>query len=205
MKVYRANNGKKKISAVAICLLLTVVMAIGGTLAYLFTNTAPVTNTFKPAQAPNEIKETMTNNVKSNVYVQVPQNEKNVDVYLRVAVVVSWQDKDGNIGPKVPVKDTDYEVDMGDSKWVLHNGYYYYTDIVSPNESTEHLFDSITVVDGATPKGYALSVELLSQSIQAEGTNAKGEKPVQLAWGVTITEPTADNPAGSVTAYTPQP
>ena len=119
--------------------------------------------------------------------------------------LLEWQDKDGNIGPKVPVKDTDYEVDMGESKWVLHNGYYYYTDIVSPNESTEHLFDSITVVDGATPKGYALSVELLSQSIQAEGTNAKGEKPVQLAWGVTITEPTADNPAGSVTAYTPQP
>ena len=46
--------------------------------------------------------------------------------------------------------------------------------------------------------GYTLHVEIVSQSIQAEGTNAKGEKPVQLAWGVTIED-------GSVTAYTPQP
>ena len=35
MKDYKANNGKKKIYAIAICLLLTVVFAVGGTVAYL--------------------------------------------------------------------------------------------------------------------------------------------------------------------------
>ena len=32
--------------------------------------------------------------------------------------------------------------------------------------------------------GYTLHVEIVSQSIQAEGTDAVGVKPVVLAWGV---------------------
>ena len=119
MKVYRANNGKKKISALAICLLLTVVMAVGGTLAYLYTNTNAVTNTFKPAQAPNNIEETMNTDktVKSDVAISVPsltENPEAVDVYIRVAMVATWQgieaDNKGVIASKVPILGTDYKV-----------------------------------------------------------------------------------------------
>ena len=191
MKVYKTNNGKKKISAFVICLLLTVVIGISGTLAYLFTQTSPVTNTFNPAAAPNEIKETMANNVKSNVFVSIPsitENPKAVKVYVRAAMVVTWQDGEGNIAPIVPIEGTDYIVTMPEnSKWHKHvDSYYYYKEIVEPGECTENLFDSITVVEGKTPEGYALSVELLSQSIQAEGVNKDGVTPIALAWGITI-------------------
>ena len=189
MKFYKANNGKKKISAVAICLLLTVVMAVGGTLAYLFTNTQSVTNTFKPAQAPNEIQETMNTDktVKSDVYISVPQNEKNVKVYIRVAMVATWQNSAGEIASVTPVAGTDYIIDAGSSKWVKHtDGFYYYKEIVAPGGQTEKLFDSITVVDDKAPAGYTLHVELLSQSIQAEGTDASGKTPIEIAWKVKI-------------------
>lgn len=187
MKVYKANNGKKKISALTICLLLTVVMTVAGTLAYLFTNTDPVTNTFKPAAAPNEIVETMDEDrtVKSNVYVSVPHNEKNVDVYIRVAVVATWQDAQGNIAPTTPTETVDYIVDPGSNKWVKSttDGFYYYTESVAPNGRTENLFDRITVVAGRAPAGHTLHIEIMSQSIQAEGVKGT-TKAVVDAWGV---------------------
>lgn len=183
MKDYKANNGKKKIYAIAICLLLTVVFAVGGTVAYLLTSTPSVKNTFTPASAPNEIEENFNGEVKSGVKILVPQGDKNVDVYVRVAMVATWQDTAGNVAPATPVAGTDYIVDMGSDKWVKNGDFYYYTEVVAPGTETEVLFDSITVVEGKAPAGYTLHVELMSQSIQADGM--KGDmKVVESAWGV---------------------
>lgn len=181
MKVYKAN-GKKKISAIAICLLLTVVFAVGGTVAYLLAATPYVKNTFTSASAPNEIEEEFDGEEKTDVKVLVPSNPENVDVYIRVAMVATWQDEAGNVAPATPVAGTDYIVDMGSDKWVEKDGFYYYTEVVAPGSSTENLFDSIKVVDGRSPEGYTLHVELMSQSIQADGMNGD-TKAVVDAWG----------------------
>ena len=100
MKVYKANKGKKKISALAICLLLTVVMAIGGTLAYLFTSTSPVENTFAPAKVGNYVKETLAEDegkweiqnvtIVNNIGGQTG-NPEIVDAYIRAIVVANWR------------------------------------------------------------------------------------------------------------------
>ena len=72
---------------------------------------------------------------------------------------------------------------MGSDKWVKNGDFYYYTEVVAPGTETEVLFDSITVVEGKAPAGYTLHVELMSQSIQADGMNGD-MKVVESAWGV---------------------
>ena len=181
------KNSKKKISVLAICLLLTVVIAVGGTLAYLFTHTESVINIFQPAEAPNNIEETMNGTVKENVYISVPSlsdRPRAVKVFVRVAMIATWQDADGNIASVAPVAGTDYKVVPGSSKWVQHtDGFYYYKESVNPGDNTENLFNSIRAVNDGAPAGHTLHIEILSQSIQAEG--GKGStKAVIDAWGV---------------------
>lgn len=76
------------------------------------------------------------------------------------------------------------------------DGYYYYTQRVSCKEnqnSTQILFTGckpcIDQQTGRTPnqpEGYALSIEILSQSVQADGTDKAGIPAVTEAWGITV-------------------
>ena len=34
--------------------------------------------------------------------------------------------------------------------------------------------------------GYHLTIDIMAQTIQAKGVDAKGNKPIELAWGVDI-------------------
>ena len=50
-------------------------------------------------------------------------------------------------------------------------------------------FDSAKLITsceqvGSAPTGYALSVEIITQTIQADGVDSNGEKTVVLAWGI---------------------
>ena len=184
MKVYKANN-KKKFSVLAICLLLTALFAVSGTLAYLIASTNSVENTFTPADAPNVISEEMSGTVKSDVKVTVPSNEENVDVYIRATYVATWQNANGEIYSTMPVEGTDYSVELGTSgKWVKANGFYYYKESVAPGAETEVLIEKCEVLKAAPAEGYTLHVEILSQSVQAEGVAEDGNKAVEKAWGV---------------------
>jgi len=211
MKLYKANNSKKKISIVAICLLLTVVMVVGGTLAYLFISTEDVKNTFTPAKVGNHIEETLEgapgpNMVKTNVRVENSikgaTDLEIVNAYTRTKYIVTWQKTAGDVKYALPADISDYNVlfnldnsTTGDvpGKWVLHtDGYYYFTGIVAPGAATDILIRSIVPYENAASEGYTvedgykLNVEIISQSIQAEGTDAAGKTPIELAWKVKI-------------------
>ena len=125
--IYKANNGKKKISAIAICLLLTVVMATGATLAYLSTSTNPVKNTFTPAKVGNYVDEKFetidlgqgkTVTAKQNVTIQNAIRLEDgtitttdiVDAYIRATVVVTWRSQDGKFMPAT--KGIEYSINM---------------------------------------------------------------------------------------------
>ncbi|MBQ8603514.1 MAG: hypothetical protein IJ410_01535 [Oscillospiraceae bacterium] len=177
-QVYKAPGKKRRFSATAVCLLLTAVLAIGGTVAYLFTSSATVTNTFNPVTNTNEITEELNGNVKENVKIK---NTGSTDSYIRAKVIITWQDENNNVYPQLPQKDTDYTITAGSNKWKEYNGYYYYADIVAPGAYTENLIGSITPVTANVPEGYELHVEILAQSIQSTPDTA-----VQEAWGVTI-------------------
>lgn len=201
MKVYKANNGKKKISALAICLLLTVVMAIGGTLAYLFTSTSPVENTFAPAKVGNYVKETLAEDEgkweKQNVTIVnniggQTGNPEIVDAYIRAMVVANWKTSDNKILPAV--RGIDYSITFANGTgWVQNtaDGYYYYTKVVKPDGETGVFIKEVKPLLAAptghnADEGYTLHVEIISQSIQAEGTDAAGKTPIELAWKVKI-------------------
>ena len=159
-------------------LVVIAMGVVGGTVAYLVTNTTPVVNTFEPGYVKCVINEDFNDGdtVKENVTVT---NTGNVDAFIRAAIIVTW--KSGNdIVATVPVNGTDYRI-IGlepNAKWTKVGDYYYYNKKVSPGEKTSNLFDSCEVL---TDNGYTLSVEILADAIQAEP-----ERVVEENWHVTI-------------------
>ncbi|MBE6977154.1 MAG: hypothetical protein E7438_00725 [Ruminococcaceae bacterium] len=181
---------KKSIVLVALALLLTV--AVGTTLAYIFTNTDPVENTFKPSKVSCAVVETFEKNVKSNVKIQ---NTGDTDAYIRVAVVITWKYTDSNgiehVWAEKPVERTDYSITYpSDTGWVEGaDGYYYYTQKVAPDATTGILISSASPITTG-PKGtdntqYYLSIEIVASAIQADGMGATS---AQEAWAKAKTQ-----------------
>lgn len=192
------KNNKRKYTLFLVCLLLTVAIAVSGTIAYIFTTSDPVTNTFVPVLPKIEIPEEMNGTVKENATVK---NTGDVDSYLRAKIVVTWQNSNGEVYPEVPILDTHYTMSNG-ANWIKVGDYYYYNKVAAPgqpavtkNETTEEIeFGSgVTEADmliikaevkGQAPmEGYTLHIEILGQSIQSTPVEA-----VQEAWGMTYTE-----------------
>lgn len=175
----KKNKNIKKILLLAmIALILTC--GVGGTLAYLIAESSSVTNTFTPSEITNKVDEDFEEDLKENVTVSTAGSD--VDAYVRAAIVVTWQDKEGNINPTAPVAEKDYNITInegtGTTQWTKSGSFYYYNSKVTAGASTENLIVSCSPVAGKTPAGYGLVVEILSSTIQAEPTTAVSE-----AWG----------------------
>ena len=175
----------KKSLALLVSMVLLVVGVVGGTIAYIVTHAAPVENEFIPTEVPCHIEETFKNNVKTNVQIQ---NDGNIDAYIRAKVVITWQDKDGNVAAQVPVEGTDYTITYNSGNgWVQIGDYWYCKQPVgyeAPNNLTPVLIDKCELKEGSTaPEGYYLSVEILAESIQSQPSSVIGE-----VWNVTVNQ-----------------
>lgn len=164
-----------------VSLVLILVFAVGGTLAYLVTSTASIENLFNASNVSVAVTETLANGVKSNVKVQ---NTGNTDAYIRAAVVINWQNESGNVYGQVPTSN-DYSItwNLTDTGWFQGNdGFYYYKNAVAPTKTTEEaLITSCTWLNEPPADGYTLTVEILASGIQASPKNA-----VESAWGVSV-------------------
>ena len=182
-----AKRGYKRITGILLALVLLLTAGVVGTIAYIQTSTPDVANTFTPGSVPPVILETepsASNNwTKSDVKVK---NNGNVAAYIRVAVAATWRDKDGNIAP-LSVATGDYTITPSTpaNGWVKYGDYYYYTQPVAAQDTTPVLFKTVTYNAQAHP-GYELHFQIAATTIQADGEDAKGNKPVALAWGVDI-------------------
>ena len=170
---------KNKITIITICLLLTVVVSIGGTLAYIVTSTLPVENIFASSKVGNYIVEDNVGTTKKDVKVQnsISGNVDSqiVDAYIRAAYVVTWQKIENRITYVKPAVEGDYQIDLNlndNSDWVKNGDYYYFTKAIKPGESTDVLINSISPVNDKAPEGYSLNVEIISQSVQASPADA---------------------------------
>lgn len=168
---------------------------VGGSLAYLFTNTNPVRNTFTPAAVDVEINEDFKNQVKKDVSFK---NTGDVPVYMRARLVINWTDSEENI---VPAPASRYTVNtsglaLPGSGWVQNGNYYYYTSPVPAGVTTSNLVDSITAITPEKPE-YFLLVDVLVETIQADGVGSDGKRPVESAWGVTVGADGTLNVSGS--------
>ena len=183
---------KKSIIITSVMLLLLV--AVGTTLAYIFTETNPVENTFEPSKVSCAVVEnggtpvtgsvTDTGNVKENVQIK---NTGDTDAYIRVAVVVNWASADGSCVWAQTPADDDYTITYNLSNGWFNggDGFYYYSKAVSPGESTSVLIDEAKQLLAA-PKGtdgtqYYLSIEIVASAIQSTP-----ETIVENHWGVTV-------------------
>ncbi len=187
-KAKYSKRPKKRMSRLFLLLaslVLLVNVSIFTTMAFLTTSTGNVENTFIAKEVPNEVVEEFDHNVKKNVKIR---NTGDVDAYIRAAVVFTWVDKDGNVSGVKPVEVTDYTIEWKtDTGWVKGtDGYYYYTNVVPAGQTTGVLFTGCQPVAGKAPEGYQLSVEIMGQSIQADGKNSNGTAPVADKWPVTV-------------------
>ena len=163
----------------ALILLCTV---IGITVAYIKATADPIENTFAPAVVSCEINEAFDGEKKENVTVK---NTGNVKAYIRAAVTITWQTETltNVILATSPKENVDYKITMGDTKWNRGaDGYWYYSDAVSPNDFTGALFSLVQPTSEA-PAGYKLSVTVLCEAIQSDPLQAVAE-----AWNVSVTD-----------------
>ena len=194
--MYHGKHMKKtkKPAALLVSLALVLGIVVTGTVAFLVTNTGPVVNTFTPTKLSVDVEEDIENGVKSNVAVK---NTGDVDAYVRAMVVFSWVNEKGEVLGEA-VDAGDYTItwmpDMDNTQegvqngWVKSGNYYYFTEKVDAQAETDVLFTNCAPVAANVPEGYSLSVEILAQTIQADGmgkdANNQNATPVMIAWGV---------------------
>ena len=157
----------------AAALLMVLFMSVGGTLAWLTAHTSAITNTFTVATPGVEIKEGFDKQTKSNVQVK---NTGEVEAYIRVALVPTWEDENGNAVAE-PASLDDLSITWGNSgKWLKGtDGYWYYKEPVAPGDRTAVLLENATVT---TENGYHMNLQVMAESIQADPTRA-----VTAMWG----------------------
>ena len=163
----KSSHTAKKASALTIAIILILVMAIGGTVAFLVANTDPITNRFTPAVVTSEVNEEFNsdNTVKTSATVK---NTGDIPAYIRVAVVANTIDKDRNVTGTADVSDK-----LSSEKWTKLGDYYYYNEVVAPGDSTFNLLKA----DGIDLDG--IQVTILASAIQSEPAGAVAD-----AWGV---------------------
>lgn len=173
-----------RLTAMVIATALLLALAISGTVAWLTTKDAPITNTFNPSKVACEVTESFNGTVKSSVNVK---NTGDIDAYIRVKLVTYRTNKQGqHIGGTATLPN----FTLG-ANWVKFGDYYYYTLPVEAGKTpATNLTDSMTLTAEYTDvDGGRQAIDVMAEAIQSVPAKAVGE-----AWGVTISE-------GRVTAY----
>lgn len=160
----RASFRRALVLSVAVVLCFCA--AIGGTVAHLVDVTGEVVNNFSITPVENEITENFDGNVKTNVCVK---NTGEATEWVRAYLVFTWKDETGSVyGGKLPVKDTDYTININSTEWILgSDGAYYYKYKVEPGASTQALITTCAPVADRAPAGYFLTVEVMASGIQS--------------------------------------
>lgn len=159
---------KAKSTALIIAIVLILVMAVGGTVAYIVTHTEPVINQFTPTEAKITVVEDIKDNVKNSITVK--NDSTGVPVYIRVALVANAIDDNGTVTGKAEVP-----VFTPGTGWVKIGEYYYYTSAVEVGDSTGNLLSGKMTLEANT------QVIVVADAIQATPIDA-----VKAAWGETI-------------------
>lgn len=173
----------KRFSSFLIALLVTALIPVS-VYAYFIRTSTIVKNVFIPAVSDNpEITETFSDNLKENVFISI--TDKGYPVYVRSAIVITWQNKNGNVYYDIPVRDVDYELITGNQWTYNENDNFFYYDPAIQEGSTDELIISCKPLNNAPDENYTLSVNIISQTVQAVGTTDDDSKTAQQdAWGL---------------------
>lgn len=197
MKHYRKRTLSKK----AIALLMAGILSVAAVTAVVvarFIHSSTVKNTFEPEHYDNPTI-TKTDAVDSTTQLYSLSSLKvtpavgiQYPVYVRVALVPTWKDAQGNIYGQQPLVDVDYTLDFNTEDW-QRLGDYYYCNTPVTGETTPDLFvngQQLLQIKSASAEGYSLHVEIVAETVQAIGSRqptggqAVGTEAVLDAWGV---------------------
>lgn len=161
---------------VLLCSILVLLIGmVGGTLAYLITNTDPVTNTFTAPEIDVTIPEDFDDGdkVKSNVKVK---NQCDFEVYARATYVAYWQNASGEVYSETP----DVSVEIGASWTNMSDGYYLYGSKVAAGAETGYFIVTAQLAEGETAPSsdYTLVIDVIGEVVQAEP-----EQAIKDVWG----------------------
>ncbi len=162
-----------RLTAMVIATALLLALAISGTVAWLTTKGAPITNTFNPSKVACEVTESFNGTVKSSVNVK---NTGDIDAYIRVKLVTYRTNEQGrHIGGTAEIP-----AFTPGAGWVAYNGYYYYTKPVAPNAQPENaLISSINLTEKyIDADGGRQAIDVMAEAIQSVP-----EAAVKAAWG----------------------
>ena len=169
-KYTRKPRFSGKSLALLVSALVLTFSVVGGTLAWLSTDSGPVTNTLNMPKVDLEIQEDFDGRVKKDVRIK---NESEIPVYVRATVSPSYQpDREDQPGEVLFTQDNQIApLLIGNMEnWVHLNGVYYYTLPLASGESTANLADEIRPnPDFTPPDGYTFHVRILAECIQAQG------------------------------------
>lgn len=161
---HAAKAGKSFSLIIAIALIL--VLAVGGTIAYIVTQTGPVINTFTPASSAISVDETVEGNAKTKIAVK--NDSTDILVYVRVALVANKLENGKVTGAQLPSFTLS-------SDWIKIGEYYYSKAPVAANGTSSNMLSGNMVLEDG------MQVVVLTEAIQANPTTAVTE-----SWKVTL-------------------
>ena len=164
-----------RLTTMVIATVLLLALAIGGTVAWLSTKDAPITNTFNPSKVACEVTEKFdgSTGVKSNVNVK---NTGTIDAFIRVKLVTYRVNKDNqHIGGEAEIPT--FTLGAG---WAYYEGYYYYTLPVAPGKQPKTNLTDSMILTGTynDADGGKQVIEVMAEAIQSVPEDA-----VKAAWG----------------------
>jgi len=172
-KFVRRKSGAFSGLTIAFAAAAIFLVVVAGTVAYLFTKTDDVVNSFEPGKVQCAVNESFSNNIKSSIKVE---NEGTTPAFMRVCFTTYWVEKDGNTTNVVGRDATLPSFVLGEG-WVKgSDGYYYYTSPVDPEGETGELLGSSMQL--STDGNFVQVVEVFAQAIQSAPDRAVLE-----AWG----------------------
>ncbi|MBE7058550.1 MAG: hypothetical protein E7387_05570 [Ruminococcaceae bacterium] len=175
VKNHRVSPGKvRKFTALYVLLILLFTVTVVGTVSFIIVSEGPISNLFNPSEVTTEVEETLDGNTKKNVSIK---NTGDTTAWIRAAVIVTWQDADGNVYGQAPVAGTDYAININvadENGWLKgEDGFYYwYMPVKSIQEDVNNCNTGILINECSyvanAPEGYYLNVEIIGSGLQSK-------------------------------------
>lgn len=184
----RKHRKLRKPVKIILSFLLIFAVTVGGTLAYLSTQTNAVVNTFTPSHVDCKVEEVFNGDTKSSIKVH---NTSDIEAYIRVKLIsyrVNAEEK--QIGGIAPITGLTLSKD-----WFEKDGFYYHKAPVAANDNNLETSEDMTkelLAQGSTieltgnyddPDGGMQVIEVMAEAIQSKPNVA-----VKDAWNITVGE-----------------
>lgn len=194
MKTDKVKKLNKKAVVLVASAVLLVVVAVGGTFAWLISKPGMLNNSFTVGTVSVEVDEELDGNTKKNVTIK---NTGSSDAYIRATVVYNWVNANGDmLYGEPPYENIDYTVSYNTTDWIQgSDGYWYYKYKVASNASTKNLINTLKPTADKGPHGqydtdsseWASALQFyLGVNIVGAGIQANPSTTVESEWGVTV-------------------